>query len=99
MSEIAIYTLTSPLHDEQAVAAVTQEFLDSLQIEYDFRGEDFSDFGSHTLDLIYVRTGGTEGLFLRRLPALLAQSRRPFRLLREPWKEQNQRPCYGRNLL
>ena len=81
MSEIAIYTLTSPLHDEQAVAAVTQEFLDSLQIEYDFRGEDFSDFGSHTLDLIYIRTGGTEGLFLRRLPALLAQSRRPFRLL------------------
>lgn len=81
MSEIAIYTLTSPLHDEQAVAAVTQEFLDGLQLEYDFRGEDFSDFGSHTLDLIYIRTGGTEGLFLRRLPALLAQSRRPFRLL------------------
>ena len=27
---IAIYTLTSELHDEQAVGAVTQEFLNSL---------------------------------------------------------------------
>ena len=31
--DIAIYTLTSELHDEEAVAAVTQEFLGSLGIE------------------------------------------------------------------
>ena len=30
---IAIYTLTSELHDEQAVDAVTREFLNSLGIE------------------------------------------------------------------
>jgi len=81
MNKIAIYTLTSELHDEQAVAAVTSEFLNSLRIEYDLRGSDYADYGSHTLDLIYVRTGGTEGIFLRLLPQLQAQSHRPFYLL------------------
>lgn len=70
MKSIAIYTLTSELHDEQAVGAVTREFLDSLTIEYDFRGSDFSDFGSYPLCLIFVRTGGTEGIFRRLLPTL-----------------------------
>ena len=46
MKSIAIYTLTSELHDEQAVGAVTREFLASLSIEYDFRGSDYADFGS-----------------------------------------------------
>lgn len=81
MNTIAIYTLTSELHDEQAVAAVTQEFLGSLQIQYNLRGTDYADYGSHTLDLIYVRTGGTEGIFLRLLPQLKAQSEKPFYLL------------------
>ena len=35
---IAIYTLTSELHDEQAVGAVTQEFLNSLDITYELKG-------------------------------------------------------------
>ena len=81
MNDIAIYTLTSGLHDEAAVSTVTNEFVGSLSIEYDFRGADYSDYGSHTLNLIYVRTGGTEGLFLRLLPELLAKSRRQFYLL------------------
>ncbi len=70
MKNIAIYTLTSELHDEQAVGAVTREFLENLTIEYDFRGSDFSDFGSYPLCLIFVRTGGTEGIFRRLLPTL-----------------------------
>jgi len=37
---IAIYTLTSELHDEQAVGAVTQEFLNSLDIKYELKGGD-----------------------------------------------------------
>ncbi len=82
---IAIYTLTSPLHNEEAVAAATREFLDSLHIDYVFRGADYSDYGQHALDLIYVRTGGTEGGFLQLLPELLRRSgseQRPtFRLL------------------
>lgn len=81
MSSIAIYTLTSELHDPEAVAATTRELLDDLAIPCELRGEDYSDFGTHTLDLIYVCTGGTEGLFLRLLPCLLAKSRRPVRLL------------------
>ena len=56
MNNIAIYTLTSELHDAQAVSAATQEFLGSLDISYDFRDNDYSDYGSHPLDIIYVRT-------------------------------------------
>ena len=78
---IAIYTLTSELHDEQAVGAVTQAFLNSLDITYEFKGSDYADFGTHSLDLIYVRTGGTEGIFKRLLPELQAKSERPFYLL------------------
>ena len=79
--DIAIYTLTSELHDEEAVAAVTQEFLGSLGIEYTLRGNDYSDYGQHALYVIYVRTGGTEGIFKRLLPQLRQQSQAPFYLL------------------
>lgn len=78
---IAIYTLTSELHDEQAVSAVTKEFLSKLGVGYELRGSDYSDYGTHTLDLIYVRTGGTEGIFKRLLPQLQKQSDKPFYLL------------------
>ena len=81
MKNIAIYTLTSELHDEAAVGTVTKEFLGSLGIGYEFRGNDYADYGNHTLSLIYVRTGGTEGIFLRLLPQLLEKSQRPFYLL------------------
>ena len=79
--KIAIYTLTSELHDEKAVESVTRDFLGSLGIEYLFRGSDYADYGSHSLSLIYVRTGGTEGIFKRLLPQLMEQSRQPFYLL------------------
>ena len=78
---IAIYTLTSELHDEKAVGAVTQAFLTSLGVEYELKGNDYGDYGSHALNLIYVRTGGTEGIFRRLLPELQAKSSRPFYLL------------------
>ena len=88
---IAIYTLTSELHNEQAVSSVTKEFMDSLKLDetsegeagsgFDFKGDDYADYGSHALDLIYVRTGGTEGIFKRLLPDLLLKSERPFYLL------------------
>jgi L-fucose isomerase-like protein len=81
MNNIAIFTLTSELHDEQAVSAVTREFLDSLHVDYDLKGADYTSYGQHTLDLIYVRTGGTEGIFRRLLPQLQQQSSRPFYLL------------------
>jgi L-fucose isomerase-like protein len=77
---IAIYTLTSALHDAQAIQAATKEFLGSLSIEYDFKDNDFSDYGTHALDLIYVRTGGTEGIFKPMLLDLLKKQRTIFLL-------------------
>ena len=81
MMKIAIYSITSELHDERAVSVVTKEFLQSLGVDYEFKGQTFADYGSHPLDLIYVRTGGTEGIFKRLLPELLQKSNRPFYLL------------------
>ena len=81
MNPIAIYTLTSALHDPQAVSAITEEFLSTLHISYDWKDDDYSDFGEHDLNLIYVRTGGTEGIFQRLLPQLVAKSDKPFYLL------------------
>ncbi|MBR5101954.1 MAG: hypothetical protein IK092_02375, partial [Muribaculaceae bacterium] len=81
MKPISIYTITSALHNEQAVNNATQEFLNSLNIDYDFKGKDFGDYGSSKLDLIYIRTGGAEGIFKELLPSLLKQSQQPFYLL------------------
>ncbi len=81
MKDIAIYTLTSELHDAKAVGNMTNDFLASLHTEYDLKGDNYADYGSHMLDLIFVRTGGTEGIFKRLLPQLQAQSDKPFYLL------------------
>lgn len=79
----AIYTLTSSLHDETAVSALSDAFLKEVFPEGDFlmRGSDFSDFGSHSLDLIYVRTGGAEGIFKSLLPEMLARGTERYYLL------------------
>ena len=62
-----LYTLTSPLHDEAAVNAASASFVseieEALGWKFDYHGPDFSTYGSEELSLIYVRTGGTEGLF------------------------------------
>ena len=77
---ISIFTLTSPLHDKAAVDAVTKEFLDGLGFEYSFQGDNYEDYGTD-LSLIYVRTGGTEGLFKELLPTLQGLSRQTILLL------------------
>ena len=81
MKDIAIYTLTSELQNQEAVNQSTTAFLQTLNIPYMLKGADYSDYGQHALDLIYVCTGGTEGLFHRLLPTLQAQSSSPFYLL------------------
>jgi len=82
MNDISIFTLTSGLHDEASVQTISDAFLRSVLPDgFDFRGPDFSTFGAHTLDLIFVRTGGSEGLFKAALPSLLEKGIRHFLLL------------------
>ena len=78
---VAIYTLTSELHDPEATNAVTREFLSTISQDYELKGCNYSDYGSACLNLIYVRTGGTEDIFRRLLPELQGKSNRPFYLL------------------
>ena len=79
----AVYTITSGLHDEASVARLSDAFLGSIFPEggYELRGADYSDFGTHALDLIYVRTGGAEGIFKQLLPDLLVRGVKRFLLL------------------
>ena len=78
---IAIFTLTSELHNAEATNAITREFLSTINQDYELKGNDYSDYGSACLNLIYVRTGGTEGVFRQLLPELQSKSNRPFYLL------------------
>ena len=80
---IAVYTITSGLHDEAAVSRLSDAFLQGVfpEGDYLYRGADFADFGTHTLDLIYVRTGGAEGIFKALLPEMLARGIERYYLL------------------
>ena len=80
---IAVYTITSGLHDEAAVSRLSDAFLKGVfpEGDFEFKGADFSDFGTHTLDLIYVRTGGAEGIFKALLPEMLARGINRYYLL------------------
>ena len=74
MIQPSIFTLTSRLHDESAVSEMSSSFLSEIEnrlgVGFDFRGADFSGYSSVPLPLIYVRTGGTEGLFKELLPRI-----------------------------
>ncbi len=63
----ALYTLTSDLHSVGSDVSLEPFVIgvrEALGWDFTVRGTDWSDFGTHDADLIYVRTGGTEGLFL-----------------------------------
>ena len=80
---IAVYTITSGLHNESEVARLSDQFLSTVfpNGDFEFRGSHFEDFGTHTLDLIYVRTGGAEGIFKSLLPEMLARGISRYYLL------------------
>ena len=80
---IAVYTITSGLHDEASVNRLSDEFLAGVFPDgnFDFKGSNFADFGTHSLDLIYVRTGGAEGIFKQLLPEMLARGTERYYLL------------------
>ena len=81
LQPVAVFSLTSSLHDPATVDEATRQFLSTLAVNYEWHGDDYQSYGSHSLDVIFVRTGGTEGLFRQLLPQLQRQSGRPFRLL------------------
>lgn len=66
---IAIFTLNSALHSETRTDVSHEPFIEKIETavgqKFSFYGNDFSSFGTHDADLIYIRTGGTEGLFRR----------------------------------
>ncbi len=80
---ISIYTITSGLHDETAVRSLSDAFLGGIFPDggYDFKGACFDDFGEADLNIIYVRTGGAEGIFEELLPKLLETGVSYFTLL------------------
>ena len=80
---IAVYTITSGLHDEASVSRLSDEFLAGVFPDgnFEFKGSNFADFGTHSLDLIYVRTGGAEGIFKQLLPEMLARGTERYYLL------------------
>ena len=80
MKKVGLYTLTSGLHNEVIPDAYEEGFIKDIVAagaEFDFCGEDFSRYGSHDAELIYVRTGGTENAFKAVFPQLAG----PVRLL------------------
>ncbi len=89
MRKIFIYTITSPLHDTFSIESQSKIFLDSLGIDYTPKGEDFNDFGDSAesdLRIIFIRTGGTEELFLSKLQQI-KKSKTPIYLL--TWNKNN----------
>lgn len=64
---LTLYTLTSGLHSEAVGKPSEERFIREIEErlceEFDFRGEDFTGYGETLDNIIYVRTGGTEGVF------------------------------------
>lgn len=70
--QIALYNITSSLHTEAVENVRNEEFIKEVEAAlgcaFIDKGNDFSDFGTHERDIIYVRTGGTEGVFKKINP-------------------------------
>lgn len=73
MDKTGLYTLTSGLHSEVIPDVSEESFIREIMaagVAFDFCGEDFSRYGSHGSEVIYVRTGGTENAFKEVFPRL-----------------------------
>ncbi len=79
---VAVYSLTSFLHNEVMKRAQDEDFIKGIVAAAPGSNflfpEGFEGYGQHEVDLIYVRTGGTEGLFKAAFPVL---PEAPVRLL------------------
>ncbi|MBO4570975.1 MAG: 23S rRNA (uracil(1939)-C(5))-methyltransferase RlmD [Bacteroidales bacterium] len=65
-SVVNLFTITSDLHDEMSQDVLSEPFIKEVEKKSDYffrlKGADFTDYGKGD-DMIYVRTGGTEGIF------------------------------------
>ena len=69
MTQIHLYSLASPLHSEVIPSAAGDRFIKEIaasdKVEFVFH-DDFSQWGTAPgREVLYIRTGGTEGLFLK----------------------------------
>lgn len=76
---VSIFSISSSLHQGTDVDS-PDSFIKGLGIDHAFKGSDFSSYGE-SLSLIYVMTGGTEGIFRDLLPQLTAKTRQTVLLL------------------
>lgn len=62
-----LYSLTSDLHSETLINPSDESFIQEIETAlgepFDFKCADFSEYSRTRDNLIYVRTGGTEGIF------------------------------------
>ena len=83
MTRPILYTLTSSLHGEMAPDPRQEPFIREIEAAlgaaFDCRGDDFSGYGAGAPELIYIRTGGTEGLFLEKVAPHLVRALAPDR--------------------
>lgn len=65
-NDMNLYTLTSDLHGELSMAARHEKFIQEIEqvlgTPFCYKDGEFADYGEGD-DVIYVRTGGTEGIF------------------------------------
>ena len=63
----ALYTITSVLHNEVVPKASEEKFIKEIEAAlgccFEHHEDDFSTYGTADESYIYVRTGGTEGIF------------------------------------
>ena len=72
--QINVYLLTSSIHNKTAIEKTTREYLTQLNTALlSMQSKvllvlqnDFSTFGTEFLDLIFIRTGGTEAEFRQK---------------------------------
>ena len=77
--KIPLYTIASSLHAEALVDVSKDPFIRAIEkedgVSFDVRGNDFSRWNVWENGLIYIRTGGTEGLFREVYPRLQGRIR------------------------
>ena len=76
-----LYSLTSDLHSETPLTASQEAFIKSVEkavgAPFTHKDSDFSSYDKTENNIIYVRTGGTEGIF----KSIFRPDGRPIRLL------------------